>query len=94
MDTIGGLIDKLFTVDMKMWYAQEDLYKIRKLTEEEFLTIYSNPENLKELYKTFKKGIDLNLQRNVIIDEIDEVLVKMTGAPNDGRFFQPKNKTY
>jgi len=94
MDTVGGLIDKLFTIDQKMWYAQEDLYKIRKMSEEEFIGTYLDPDMLRELYATFKKGIDLNLQRNVLIDEIDELLLKMTGAPDDGRFLQRKNKTY
>ncbi|KKL69705.1 hypothetical protein LCGC14_2112220, partial [marine sediment metagenome] len=40
-DTLGSLIDKLVTVDMKMWYAQESLYKIRKMTYEEFIEEYS-----------------------------------------------------
>ena len=30
-DTVGGLIDKLITIDMKMWTNQEFLYKIRKI---------------------------------------------------------------
>lgn len=94
MDTVGGLIDKLFTVDQKMWVTQDDFYKLRKLTQEEFLEIYKDPEKLKELYSLFKKGIDLNLQRNVIIDEIDTLLVEMTGVPDDGRYLQRKNKTY
>ena len=29
-DTVGSLIDKLFTVDSKMWNNQEILYEIRR----------------------------------------------------------------
>ena len=36
MDTLGGIIDKLFTVDMKMWNNQEILYKIRRMTFDEY----------------------------------------------------------
>ncbi len=94
MDTLGGLIDKLITVDMKMWYAQEDFYKIRTMTFQEFLETYSNPGGMRLLWEQFQKGIDLNLQRNVIIDEIDEMVLKLTGAEDDGRVVQRKHKTY
>lgn len=94
MDTLGGLIDKLITVDMKMWYAQEDFYKIREMTFQEFLETYRNNKGMKKLWEQFQKGIDLNLQRNVIIDEIDELILKLTGAEDDGRVVQRKHKTY
>lgn len=93
-DTVGSLIDKLFTVDQKMWVTQDDFYSLRKLSEWDFLNIYSDPEKLKELYKLFKKGIDLNLQRNVLIDEIDEKILQLTGAEDDGKNIQRKHKTY
>ena len=35
-DTFGSLIDKLFTVDMKMWNNQDVLYEIRNMTFEEY----------------------------------------------------------
>lgn len=94
MDTIGGLIDKLITVDMKMWYAQEDFYKIRSMAFEEFYVEYSSRAGMKKLWEQFQKGIDLNLQRNAIIDEIDEMVLKLTGAEDDGRIVQRKHKTY
>ncbi len=94
MDTLGGLIDKLITVDMKMWYAQEDFYKIRGMTFEEFFETYSGKDGMRKLWKQFQKGIDLNLQRNALIDEIDELLLKLTDAEDDGRVVQRKHKTY
>lgn len=67
MDTIGNLIDKLCTVDLKMWNMQETLYKIRHMTFGEFQIYLQNLENMKELYDTFKKACDLNFQRNCLI---------------------------
>jgi len=99
MDTIGSLIDKLVTVDMKMWYAQEVFYKIRHMTFDEFKKEYYNEKGMKKLWKQFQKGIDLNLQRNGLIDEIDESLVELVtmlldGKDIDGQFIQRKHKTY
>jgi len=94
MDTLGGLVDKLITVDMKMWYAQEDFYKIRNMTFEEFKEEYFSENGMKLLWERFQKGIDLNLQRNAIIDEIDEMILNITGAEDDGRVVQRKHKTY
>lgn len=94
MDTLGGLIDKLITVDMKMWYAQEDFYKIRTMTFEEFYETYKNEAGMRLLWDQFQKGIDLNLQRNAIIDEIDEMILTLTGVEDDGRVVQRKHKTY
>jgi hypothetical protein len=94
MDTLGGLIDKLITVDMKMWYAQEDFYKIRNMTFPEFYEKYKSREGMRRLWAQFQKGIDLNLQRNVLIDEIDEMVLELTGVEDDGRVVQRKHKTY
>ncbi len=93
-DTIAGIIDKLITCGNKMFITQDDFYKLRKLSEEEFLKVYSDPEKLKELYKLFWKGIDLNLQRNQLMDELDIRLVELTGAKDDGKNIQRKHKTY
>jgi len=100
-DTIGSLIDKLFTIDMKMWNNQELFYKIRKMSFKEFKERYFNSEeNIKELWETFQKTIDLNLQRNKLIDEIDEKIVSLLkDAVNgkdldDGANIQRKHKTY
>lgn len=94
MDTFGGLIDKLITVDMKMWYAQEDLYKIRGMTFEEFVDTYSNEDGMMLLWTQFQKAIDLNLQRNQLIDEVDETLVSMIKGKDLDKYVQRKHKTY
>lgn len=100
-DTLGGLIDKLLTVDLKMWNNQELLYKIRKMTFEEYKIEYFNSENgAQELWNSLKKACDLNVQRNQLIDEIDEKIVEMLKAHknnedlDNGSFIQRKYKTY
>lgn len=100
-DTLGGLIDKLMTVDLKMWNNQELLYKIRRMNLEEFKQEYfSNDEAVEDLFKKLAKSCDLNVQRNQIIDEIDEKVIEiikagLSGEELDiGKFIQRKHKTY
>tara|TARA_Y100000592_G_C5357740_1_gene262062 strand:+ start:82 stop:390 length:309 start_codon:yes stop_codon:yes gene_type:complete len=100
-DTLGGLVDKLITIDMKMWNNQELLYEIRRMSFEEYKQKYfSNEEGANILWNGLKKACDLNVQRNQLIDEIDEKIVEMilyenTGKSLDsGKFIQRKHKTY
>lgn len=95
MDTLGGLIDKLCTVDLKMWNNQEALYVLRRMSYEEFESVYgATPEKRRALWETLAKACDLNVQRNALIDEIDARLLSLTGAADDGRNVQRKHKTY
>lgn len=100
-DTLGGLIDKLLTIDLKMWTNQELFYEIRRMSFDEFKQKYfSKEEDVEKLWQTFKKACDLNVQRNQLIDEIDEKAVEMIKAAVDGKdldngtFIQRKHKTY
>ena len=100
-DTLGSLIDKLCTIDLKMWNNQEILYEIRRMTFDEYKEKYfSNEEGAKELWACLKKVCDLNVQRNQLIDEVDEKVVEIVKAANngeeldDGKFIQRKYKTY
>lgn len=100
-DTLGALIDKLFTADTKMWNNQELLYEIRKMSFEEFKTRYlEDEESAKELWAIFKKSCDLNVQRNQLIDEIDEKVVEIVTdgldgkSLDEGKHIQRKHKTY
>lgn len=68
-DTLGGLIDKLITADMKMWNNQDVLYEIRRMSFDEFKQKYWNQESgAEKLWEILKKACDLNIQRNQIID--------------------------
>jgi hypothetical protein len=100
-DTVGGLVDKLCTVDLKMWNNQEYLYEIRRMTFEEFKEKYWNTEDgAEKLWKYLQKACDLNVQRNALIDEIDEKVVEIVNASvngeelDNGSFVQRKHKTY
>ena len=100
-DTVGSLVDKLFTVDTKMWTNQEMLYVIRKHDFEWFKNRFlSDDASILELYETLKKVCDLNIQRQLLITEIDERIVKTIEAGIAGRdlhtpnFIVDSHKTY
>lgn len=100
-DTLGGLVDKLITVDMKMWNNQEFLYEARRMSFEEFEKKYTSSKEAKEsLYESIKKCCDLNVQRNQLIDEVDKKIIEIVKASmqgeelDDGKFIQRKHKTY
>lgn len=100
-DTLGGLVDKLITVDMKMWNNQELLYKIRRMNFEQFKETYFTQESgMRELFESLAKACDLNVQRNQLIDEVDQKIVEMIQASSSneeldaGKFIQRKHKTY
>ena len=100
-DTLGGIVDKLITVDMKMWNNQELLYEIRRMTFEEYKEKYfSNEQGAQELWDSLKKACDLNVQRNQLINEIDAKIIEMMQSLvageelDNGKFLQRSHKTY
>ena len=100
-DTLGGLVDKLITVDMKMWNNQELLYEIRRMSFDEFKQEYFDSiEGAEILWNRLGKACDLNVQRNQLIDEIDAKIIelvetKLAGQElDDGKFLQRSHKTY
>jgi hypothetical protein len=100
-DTLGTLIDKLTTVDLKMWHNQELLYEIRRMTFDEYKDKYFNSnEGAELLWDSLKKACDLNVQRNQLINEIDQKIIdivdaKLSGEDLDnGKFLQRSHKTY
>jgi len=101
MDSLGNVIDKLVTVDMKMWHNQELLYEIRKMSFEEYKDKYFADESgARILWGILKKATDLNVQRNQLINEVDEKIIEMFKAfksgedLDNGRFLQRSHKTY
>ena len=100
-DTFGGLIDKLITADLKMWNNQELFYEIRRMSFSEYKEKYFNDENgAEKLWQSLKKAADLNVQRNQLIDELDERLIDLLKSAvngedlDDGKNIQRKHKTY
>lgn len=99
MQTLGSLVDQLNVVNLKMWNAQENLYEVRRMTFEEFKEKFQQGEGFEKLYNYFKKACDLNIQRNNIIDEIDQFIVNLlqkvkNGDINLDEYQQKKHKTY
>lgn len=101
MDSLGNVIDKLVTVDMKMWDNQEILYEIRKMSFEDFRQKYFDDiKGAEKLWEILKKATDLNVQRNQLINEVDEKIIQMFEAfkngedLDNGRFIQRSHKTY
>lgn len=76
-DTIGSLVDKLATVNNKMFFNQEFLYEIGRMTEDDFVMKYYSDGDKRDLYNSLKKVISLNLQRQSLILEHDKFLVDM-----------------
>ncbi len=100
-DTLGGIIDKLVTVDMKMWDNQELLYEIRKMTFTEYKEKYfENESGAEKLWSILKKACDLNVQRNQLINEVDQKIIEMFESLkngenlDNGKFLQRSHKTY
>lgn len=100
-DTVGTLVDKLFTTDTKMWNGQEELYKIRRMTFDQYKDEYfKDDEAAVRLWECLKKACDLNVQRNQLINEIDQKIIEMIQAAvkgnelDDGSFVQRSHKTY
>lgn len=100
-DTVGSLIDKLFTVDSKMWCNQEMLHEIRRQGFEWFRNRFLKDDaSNRELYEMLLKVCDLNLQRQLLITEIDERIVKIVEAGMAGKdlhtpnFIVNSHKTY
>jgi hypothetical protein len=100
-DTLGSLIDKLITIDMKMWNNQELLYDIRRMSFNEYKDKYFLSEDgAEDLWRCLKKACDLNVQRNELIDEIDQKVIDIVSHAVEGEeldngvFMQRKHKTY
>lgn len=96
METVGSLVDKLITVSNKMFYNQEFLYEIRRMSLDEFKNIYFNKEKIEELFIKLKLACDLNVQRNDLITEIDETIVKEVSDMIGGStgYIIKQHKTY
>lgn len=91
MDTLGSLIDKLITVDMKMWHNQELLYAIRKMSPSEFGHAYGH--RLDELHKIIQRCCDLNVQRSRLMDAIDIHFAAVTRGDREP-IVAEQHKTY
>lgn len=93
MDTLGSLIDKLITVNLKMWHNQETLYEIRRMNTREFFDRWEG--DLDGLHEVIKRCCDLNVQRNRLIDEIDRYMKRVAAGVIEAEdLVREQHKTY
>ena len=81
MDTFGNLCDKLVICNLKIWHL-EDLKRGKKRSD-------------KEVADATRKTNVLNIQRNDLIQEIDEMLISAAeGKVNFKNYKQGETKAY
>jgi hypothetical protein len=81
MDTFGNLCDKLCIVNLKIW-NQEDLKRDPKATD-------------KQIADATRKTNILNVQRNDLIQELDEMLIAASqGKVSFKNYKQGDTKSY
>jgi hypothetical protein len=81
MDTFGNLVDKLIVVNLKIWHL-EDLKRNPQATD-------------KQIANATKKTNILNVQRNDLIQEIDEMIICASeGKVNFKNYKQGETKQY
>lgn len=98
-DTIGSLIDKLATINNKLFVSQDVLYEIRRMNFEQFKEHYiDSVDGAHKLWDILKKTCDLNFQRSEIISEVDQKIVEVVKAAVEGKSLedavQKQHKTY
>jgi len=93
MDTFGNLVDKLMTVNLKMWHNQELLYEIRHMTPEKFEEKYGS--DLRGLHKIIDRCCSLNVQRSALMDEVDKFLADaIQGSKGRTELVREQHKMY
>ena len=92
LDTVGSLADKLTNVTTKMFFNQELIYSVRKMTKEEFVKSWSN--NMGELHEALKRCLDLNNQRARLIQAFDEKLIDIIKNGGNDDDVMRQHKTY
>jgi len=88
VDTVGALCDKLTIVNMKLWHKQDVVHEIRRMSLDDFRDRFTH----EDLYHLFQALADLNLQRNQLIDEIDETIAEAIRTGDTSKLVQRKHK--
>jgi hypothetical protein len=98
-DTLGSMIDKICTINQKMYLTQSEF--LDNLSFDDFKNNYaSTDDGLKKIFDCFKKTADLDLQLKGLLSEFDckveEIIESSLGGNDldDGKFVQRQHKTY
>lgn len=100
MQSLGQLVDQISTINNKTFIAQEEIYKIRRMTWDQFQDFVATDDGLRNVYDMIKKSCDLNVQRSYAVTEFDKKLVDLirggiAGSDlDDGCNIQEQHKTY
>lgn len=97
-DTLGSLVDKLATVNNKLFVLQDEMYRIRKMTLEEFRGEFANDAGLERLFKSIHGLCNLNYQRSQLVTEFDSklssIIYNATGHNITDECVIDQHKTY
>jgi hypothetical protein len=82
-ESFGTLVDKLVTLDFKVWHLQDWVYRCVRMSKEEF-----EAQGYEAIHEQVRKLAALNNERNRAMAEIDTALdqaIKAGGAPVESR---------
>jgi hypothetical protein len=82
-ETLGSLVDKLAICDLKIWHCHEQLF-----AEDE------RQQSQDELRNVAAKSLSLQTQRERLMDEINEWVLRALKEPQTTIITDPKNKLY
>ena len=68
-DSLGTLVDALFTTDHKLWETQDEVYAYDRMSPEEYAALPTS-----QTQRTFKRLAELNVARNGLMSSIDRCL--------------------
>jgi hypothetical protein len=66
VETLGGLVDQLSIINLKLWHEQDKVMRYAQETLEQF-----QEHPIEELHGNYKKVHELNMRRNRLMTEID-----------------------
>jgi len=68
-ESLGGLVDRLITLDLKLWFVQDWVHDSANMPSEEFAS-----QSHQEIQGNLQKLAKLNLERNKAMSAIDRCL--------------------
>lgn len=81
--TLGGLVDRLSVLNLKIWHLQDWLYEVERETPEQFARRDST-----DTHQKLQQLATLNLDRNRAMTDIDDLLaraVRSGDVPQESR---------